>query len=104
MIEDQETYRNKCKELYDIVSNKMELMDKVNELIERYGDMKLGELKVILKEEITRANDEYDEFTKEVVEALAKINEKYDTEQIITWIANGASSLDLVNSYLSSKI
>ena len=104
MIENKETYRKECKKLYDNITEKLELLEKTNELMDSYGDMKLSELKVILKEELTKVNDEYDEFTKEEVEALEKINEKYAPEQIITWIANGASSLDLVNSYLSGKI
>ena len=105
MIENKEEYRKKCKELTDAMSAQFEVVSTVGHLQTLYGmDAKLSDIKKTAEADTRKAIDELDAFTKEERDALLAINDKYDSGQILDFMATGYDSLDMVNAYLEGKI
>lgn len=105
MIENKEEYRKKCKELTDAMSAQFEVVSTVGHLQTLYGDdAKLSDIKKIAKSEFMKAYDKLNAFRKEETDAMIAINGKYDSSEILGFIANGYDSIDIVNAYLEGKI
>jgi DNA topoisomerase IA len=105
MIENKEEYKKKCKELTDAMSAQFEVVSTVGHLQTLYGmDAKLSDIKKTAEAEAKKAMDKLDAFRKEETDALIAINAKYDTGQILNFIANGYDSIDMVNAYLEGKL
>lgn len=103
MIENKEEYKKKCKELNDEMSAQFEVVSTVGHLQTLYGmDAKLSDIKKTA--EAKKAYDKLDTFRKEESDALIAINSKYDSGQILGFIANGYDTIDLVNAYLEGKL
>ena len=105
MIENKEKYKKKCKELTDAMSAQFEVVSTVGHLQTLYGmDAKLSDIKKTAEAEARKAMDKLDAFRKEETDALIAINAKYDSGQILDFIANGNDTIDMVNAYLEGKI
>ena len=105
MIENKEEYKKKCKELTDAMSAQFEVVSTVGHLQTLYGmDAKLSDIKKTAEAEAKKAMDKLDAFRKEETDALIAINAKYDSGQILDFIANGNDTIDMVNAYLEGKI
>lgn len=105
MIENKEEYKKKCKELTDAMSAQFEVVSTVGHLQTLYGmDAKLSDIKKTAEDESRKAMDKLDAFRKEETDALIAINAKYDSGQILDFIANGNDTIDMVNAYLEGKI
>lgn len=105
MIENKEEYKKKCKELTDAMSAQFEVVSTVGHLQTLYGmDAKLSDIKKTAEAEAKKAMDKLDAFRKEETDSLIAINAKYDTGQILDFIANGNDTIDMVNAYLEGKI
>jgi hypothetical protein len=105
MIENKEEYKKKCKELTDAMSAQFEVVSTVGHLQTLYGmDAKLSDIKKTAEADTRKAIDELDAFTKEERDALLAINEKYDSGQILDFVANGCDTIDMVNAYLEGKL
>ena len=105
MIENKEEYKKKCKELTDAMSAQFDVVSTVGHLQTLYGmDAKLSDIKKTAEAEAKKAIDKLDSFMKEERDALIAISEKYDSAEILGFIANGYDSIDMVNAYLEGKI
>ena len=105
MIENKEEYKKKCKELTDAMSAQFEVVSTVGHLQTLYGmDAKLSDIKKTAEDEARKAMDKLDAFRKEETDALIAINAKYDSGQILDFIANGNDTIDMVNAYLEGKL
>ena len=105
MIENKEEYKKKCKELTDAMSAQFEVASTVGHLQTLYGmDAKLSDIKKTAEAEARKAMDKLDAFRKEETDAMIAINAKYDSGQILDFIANGNDTIDMVNAYLEGKI
>ena len=105
MIENKEEYKKKCKELTDAMSAQFEVVSTVGHLQTLYGmDAKLSDIKKAAEAEAKKAMDKLDAFRKEETDALIAINAKYDSGQILDFIANGNDTIDMVNAYLEGKL
>lgn len=72
--------------------------------VHEFGDASITDIRLAIEEDLEKAQKFYDDFTKEETETLKKIDEKYDLDTILAWIANGTDTLDMVNLYLSGKL
>ena len=107
MIEDKNAYRAKSAELLNKKEELIESLsyvDAVNELIKKYNVSNLSELTEKLETECDAAEDAYDKYTKEENVVFAEICEKFSSNQIECWFAQGRDVVDLVNSYLSGEL
>ena len=105
MIENKEEYRKKCKELTDAMNAHLDVVSTVGHLQTLYGDdAKLSDIKKAAEADMKKAFDKLEEFTKEEIETMKKIEEKYDSDTIIGWVTTGYDRIDMVNAYLKGKI
>lgn len=107
MIEDKEVYRFKRAELSckkDEISEGIDMVDAVREMLKTYNVRRLSALKAKLEQEWDAVSDEYDEFTKEETETFAKITKEFSGNQIECWFAQGYDMVDLVNAYLRGDL
>lgn len=107
MIEDKEIYRCKRAELSskkDELSESIDMVDAVREMLKTYNVRRLSTLKAKLEHEWDAVADEYEEFTKEEDETFAKITKEFSANQIECWFAQGWDMVDLVNAYLRGDL
>ena len=107
MIEDKEVYRCKRAELSckkDEISEGIDMVDAVREMLKTYNVRRLSALKAKLEKEWDSVADEYEEFTKEENETFAKITKEFSANQIECWFAQGYDMVDLVNAYLRGDL
>ena len=107
MIEDKEIYRCKRAELSskkDELSESIDMVDAVREILKTYNVRRLSTLKAKLEQEWDAVADEYEEFTKEENETFAKITKEFSANQIECWFAQGYDMVDLVNAYLRGDL
>lgn len=107
MIEDKELYRCKRAELSckkDELSEGIDMVDAVREMLKTYKVRRLSTLKAKLEKEWDAVSDEYDEFTKEENETFTKITKEFSANQIECWFAQGYDMVDLVNAYLRGDL
>lgn len=107
MIEDKAIYRYKRAELLskrDELSESIDMVDAVRELLKEYNVRRLSALKVKLEQDYDAVEDEYEKFTKEEKETFAKIAKEFSGNQIECWIAQGNDTVDMVNAYLSGDL
>lgn len=107
MIEDKEVYRFKRAELSckkDEISEGIDMVDAVREMLKTYNVRRLSALKAKLEQEWDAVSDEYDEFTKEETETFTKITKEFSGNQIECWFAQGYDMVDLVNAYLRGDL
>ena len=107
MIEDKEIYRCKRAELSskkDELSESIDMVDAVREMLKTYNVRRLSKLKAKLEQEWDAVADEYEEFTKEENETFAKITKEFSANQIECWFAQGWDMVDLVNAYLRGDL
>lgn len=107
MIEDKEIYRFKRAELSskkDEISEGIDMVDAVREMLKTYNVRRLSALKAKLEREWDAVSDEYDEFTKEETETFTKITKEFSANQIECWFAQGYDMVDLVNAYLRGDL
>ena len=107
MIENKEEYRFKRAELSckkDEISEGIDMVDAVREMLKTYNVRRLSALKAKLEREWDAVSDEYDEFTKEETETFTKITKEFSANQIECWFAQGYDMVDLVNAYLRGDL
>ena len=107
MIDDKEVYRCKRAELSckkDEISESIDMVDAVREMLKTYNVRRLSALKAKLEREWDAVADEYEEFTKEETETFAKIAKEFSGNQIECWFAQGYDMVDLVNAYLRGDL
>lgn len=107
MIENKEEYRRKRSELSskkDELSESIDMVDAVREMLKTYNVRRLSALKAKLEQEWDAVADEYDEFIKEETETFAKITKEFSGNQIECWFAQGYDMVDLVNAYLRGDL
>lgn len=107
MIENKEEYRCKRSELSskkDEISEGIDMVDAVREMLKTYNVRRLSALKAKLEREWDAVSDEYEEFTKEETETFAKITKEFSANQIECWFAQGWDMVDLVNAYLRGDL
>ena len=107
MIEDKEIYRCKRAELSskkDELSESIDMVDAVREMLKTYNVRSLSALKTKLEQDYDAVADEYEEFTKEETETFAKIAKEFSGNQIECWIAQGHDTVDMVNAYLRGDL
>lgn len=107
MITDKEIYRCKRAELSskkDELSESIDMVDAVREMLKTYNVSQLSELKAKLEQEWDAVADEYEEFTKEETETFEKITKEFSGNQIECWIAQGYDTVDMVNAYLRGDL
>ncbi len=107
MIEDKEIYRCKRAELSskkDEISEGIDMVDAVREMLKTYKVRGLSALKAKLEQEWDAVSDEYEEFTKEENETFSKITKEFSANQIECWFAQGYDMVDLVNAYLRGDL
>lgn len=104
MIEDKEKYRNECSKRSNKIQQLLGKKTFIEDLLNEFGDASITDISLAIIEDLEKAQKDYDYFTREETETLKKIGEKYDNDTILGWIANGADTLDLVNSYLKGDI
>ena len=107
MITDKDVYRCKRAELSskkDELSESIDMVDAVREMLKTYNVRRLSALKAKLEKEWDSVADEYEEFTKEENETFAKITKEFSANQIECWFAQGWDMVDLVNAYLRGDL
>lgn len=107
MIDDKELYRVKRAELSskkDELSESIDMVDAVMEMMKTYNVRRLSALKAKLEQDYDAVADEYEEFTKEETETFTKIIKEFSANQIECWFAQGYDMVDLVNAYLSGDL
>lgn len=107
MIEDKEEYICKRAELSnrkDELSESIDMVDAVREMLKKYNVRRLAALKAKLVQDYDAAEDEYEKFTKEESDTFDEICKKFSANQIECWLAQGRDVVDLVNSYLSGEL
>ena len=107
MITDKDVYRCKRAELSskkDELSESIDMVDAVREMLKTYNVRRLSTLKAKLEQEWDAVADEYEEFTKEENETFAKITKEFSANQIECWFAQGWDMVDLVNAYLRGDL
>ena len=107
MITDKDVYRCKRAELSskkDELSESIDMVDAVREMLKTYNVRRLSTLKAKLEQEWDAVADEYEEFTKEENETFAKITKEFSANQIECWFAQGYDMVDLVNAYLRGDL
>ena len=107
MIEDKEIYRFKRAELLskrDELSESIDMVDAVREMLKEYNVRSLPALKAKLEKDYDAVEDEYEKFTKEEKETFAKICKEFSGNQIECWIAQGRDTVDMVNAYLRGEL
>lgn len=104
MIEDKEKYRIECSKRYNQIQELIEKKTFIDKLVNEFGDASITDISIAINENLENLQKSYDDFTKEETETLKKIDEKYDRDTILAWIANGTDTLDMVNLYLSGKL
>lgn len=104
MIEDKEKYRNECSKRYNKIQSLIEKKDFVDKLVTEFGDASITDISLAIDEDLEKAQKAYYDLTREEYETMKKINEKYDRDTIINFIANGYDTLDMVNAYLRGNI
>ena len=107
MIEDKEIYRFKRAELSskkDELSESIDMVDAVMEMLKAYNVRRLSTLKAKLELDYDAVADEYEEFTKEETETFEKITKEFSGNQIECWFAQGWDMVDLVNAYLRGDL
>ena len=107
MIENKEEYRCKRAELSskkDELSESIDMVDAVREMLKTYNVRRLSALKAKLIQDYDAAEDAYEKFTKEENETFDEICKKFSANQIECWFAQGRDVIDLVNSYLSGEL
>ena len=107
MIEDKEEYRFHRAELAskrEELSESIDMVDAVREMLKKYNVRRLSALKAKLVQDYDAAEDAYDKFTKEESDTFDEICKKFSANQIECWFAQGRDVVDLVNSYLSGEL
>ena len=107
MIDDKELYRVKRAELSskkDELSESIDMVDAVMEMMKTYNVRRLSALKAKLEQDYDAVADEYEEFTKEETETFTKITKEFSANQIECWFAQGYDMVDLVNAYLRGDL
>lgn len=107
MIEDKELYRCKRAELSskkDELSESIDMVDAVREMLKTYNVRCLSALKVKLEQEWDAVADEYEEFIKEENEVFDKITKEFSAKQIECLFVMGWNMVDLVNAYLNGDL
>ena len=107
MIDDKELYRVKREELSskkDELSESIDMVDAVMEMMKTYNVRRLSALKAKLEQDYDAVADEYKEFTKEETETFTKIIKESSANQIECWFAQGYDMVDLVNAYLRGDL
>ena len=107
MIEDKAIYRYKRAELLskrDELSESIDMVDAVREMLKAYNVRSLSVLKAKLEKDYDAVADEYEEFTKEEKETFEKIAKEFSGNQIECWIAQGHDTVDMVNAYLRGDL
>lgn len=107
MIDDKELYRCKRAELSckkDELSESIDMVDAVREMLKTYNVRRLSALKAKLEQDYDAVADEYEKFTKEETETFAKIAKEFSGNQIECWFAQGYDMVDLVNAYLRGDL
>ena len=107
MIENKEEYRRKRSELSskkDELSESIDMVDAVREMLKTYNVRRLPALKAKLEQDYDAVADEYEEFIKEENEVFDKITKEFSGNQIECWFVRGWDMVDLVNAYLSGDL
>ena len=107
MIENKEEYRCKRSELSskkDELSESIDMVDAVREMLKTYNVRRLSALKAKLEQDYDAVADEYYKFIKEENEVFDEICKKFSANQIECWFVQGRDVADLVNSYLSGEL
>jgi predicted nuclease with TOPRIM domain len=107
MIENKEEYRCKRSELSskkDELSESIDMVDAVREMLKTYNVRRLSALKAKLEQDYEAVADEYEEFIKEENEVFDKITKEFSANQIECWFVRGWDMVDLVNAYLSGDL
>jgi len=107
MIDDKELYRCKRAELSckkDELSESIDMVDAVREMLKTYNVRRLSALKAKLEQDYDAVADEYEKVTKEETETFAKIAKEFSGNQIECWFAQGYDMVDLVNDYLRGDL
>ena len=107
MIENKEEYRRKRSELSskkDELSESIDMVDAVREMLKTYNVRRLSALKAKLIQDYDAVADEYYKFIKEENEVFDEICKKFSANQIECWFVRGWDMVDLVNAYLSGDL
>lgn len=106
MIENKEEYRCKRAELSskkDELSESIDMVDAVREMLKTYNVRRLSALKAKLEQDYDAVADEYEKFIKEENEVFDKITKEFSAKQIECWFLCW-DMVDLVNAYLRGDL
>ena len=104
MIDDKEKYRKEKEDLQFIAESKLKDIYQIQDLMNRYGDMKLSELLEDAQGRFEMAKELVDSFTKEEDDAMDALVKKYKPGQMAVFFAKGNDTVDLAVKYMNGEI